>query len=434
MPDVTEDPLASLPESDRAPLLEAGLDLQRLRQHMARVRSEAPEDNFVRGTIAAPEAHEIESLPPRGSQEYGMLERRGLEALEAGQVALVVLAGGMATRMGGVIKALVDACPARASSICGAPRCARSNAATARPPPLWLMTSHSTDEGIRAALGDDAGRRAIATFHATSLASPDARRRAVFSTTNGQPSEHAPGHGDLPDALQRSGLLEAFVAARRQGDDDDQHRQSRRHPGPGDHRLSPAARQARDLRGRRQAGSGPRRHPGPRRRHAVPCSKSFASRRASIPTVVRVFNTNVFHFDAQALPRARHAWTFFTVNKKVDGQPVRPVRAAGERSHLRTCRPRTCTCRARATVPAFCRSKTTTSSRRGEPEIMSRRAKRGESFDAALSAAASVHVARSVPCLSAPARARRNFRAATHSSARARAQRRQQRRLDRTGA
>src|SRR5687767_11373248 len=143
MPDVTEDPLASLPESDRAPLLEAGLDLERLRQHMARVHSEAPEDNFVRGTIAAPEAHEIESLPPRGSQEYGMLERRGLEALEAGQVALVVLAGGMATRMGGVVKALVEALPGHTFLDLRLNEAESNTRRYGKPPPLWIMTSHA---------------------------------------------------------------------------------------------------------------------------------------------------------------------------------------------------------------------------------------------------------------------------------------------------
>ena len=37
------------------------------------------------------------------------LEALGAAALERGEVGLVVLAGGMATRMGGVVKALVEA-------------------------------------------------------------------------------------------------------------------------------------------------------------------------------------------------------------------------------------------------------------------------------------------------------------------------------------
>jgi UTP--glucose-1-phosphate uridylyltransferase len=37
---------------------------------------------------------------------------------------------------------------------------------------------------------------------------------------------------------------------------------------------------------------------------------------------VRVFNTNVFHFDAKALLELDMPWTFFTVTKKVDGKNV----------------------------------------------------------------------------------------------------------------
>ena len=40
------------------------------------------------------------------------------------------------------------------------------------------------------------------------------------------------------------------------------------------------------------------------------------------PATVRVFNTNVFHFDARALLELTMPWTFFTVTKKVEGQEV----------------------------------------------------------------------------------------------------------------
>ena len=40
------------------------------------------------------------------------------------------------------------------------------------------------------------------------------------------------------------------------------------------------------------------------------------------PATVRVFNTNVFHFDARALLELEMPWTFFTVTKKVEGQNV----------------------------------------------------------------------------------------------------------------
>jgi hypothetical protein len=40
------------------------------------------------------------------------------------------------------------------------------------------------------------------------------------------------------------------------------------------------------------------------------------------PKTVRVFNTNVFHFDARVLAELDIPWTFFLVNKKVGNDPV----------------------------------------------------------------------------------------------------------------
>jgi len=40
------------------------------------------------------------------------------------------------------------------------------------------------------------------------------------------------------------------------------------------------------------------------------------------PSTVRVFNTNGFHFDANALESLSIPWSYFRVSKKVDGAPV----------------------------------------------------------------------------------------------------------------
>jgi UTP--glucose-1-phosphate uridylyltransferase len=52
-------------------------------------------------------------VPDAASAAYADLRARGVAALQRGEVALCLLAGGMATRMGGVVKALVDALPGR---------------------------------------------------------------------------------------------------------------------------------------------------------------------------------------------------------------------------------------------------------------------------------------------------------------------------------
>jgi UTP--glucose-1-phosphate uridylyltransferase len=40
------------------------------------------------------------------------------------------------------------------------------------------------------------------------------------------------------------------------------------------------------------------------------------------PATVRVFNTNVFQFDAKALLGLEMEWNYYKVDKKVDGKPV----------------------------------------------------------------------------------------------------------------
>ena len=52
-------------------------------------------------------------LPEPGSDAWRAARDAGVEALAAGRVAQVVLAGGMATRFGGVVKGVVEALDGR---------------------------------------------------------------------------------------------------------------------------------------------------------------------------------------------------------------------------------------------------------------------------------------------------------------------------------
>ena len=79
----------------------------------ARARGEAAvardERNRVRGLVEAPREGAIVVHPSPGSAEYTRLASIGSAAIARGELAFCVLAGGMATRMGGVVKALVEA-------------------------------------------------------------------------------------------------------------------------------------------------------------------------------------------------------------------------------------------------------------------------------------------------------------------------------------
>jgi UTP--glucose-1-phosphate uridylyltransferase len=226
----------------------------------------------------------------------------------------------MATRMGGVVKALVDALPGKSFLDLRLREIEVIRERYGKQPPLWLMTSHSTDEKIKQALGARLKGDEVATFlqELSLRLTPEGN---VFFDAAGRPSEHAPGHGDLPDALKRSGLLERFVA---RGGKTLLMTNVDNLGGAIDpvilgfhlaHGL-PVTSEVVDKLGSDRGGI-------PVRVDGKPCVlEEFRIPPSFDPASVRVFNTNVFHFDAKALLELDMPWTFFTVTKKVDGKNV----------------------------------------------------------------------------------------------------------------
>jgi UTP--glucose-1-phosphate uridylyltransferase len=226
----------------------------------------------------------------------------------------------MATRMGGVVKALVDALPGKSFLDLRLREVEVIRERYGALPPLWLMTSLATDDQIKSALGDRRRGDDVATFlQGVSLRlTPDGK---LFLGADGRPSEHAPGHGDLPDALERSGLLERFV---KRGGKTLMMTNIDNLGGTLDplilgfhlaHGL-PVTSEVVDKLGSDRGGI-------PVRVNDKPCVlEEFRIPPSFDPATVRVFNTNVFHFDAKALLELDMPWTFFTVTKKVEGQPV----------------------------------------------------------------------------------------------------------------
>lgn len=293
-------------------------------------------DNRVRGRVEPPAADDVTDLPEPGSAEYKRLEAQGLAALENGACALVVLAGGMATRMGGVVKALVEALPGKTFLDLRLAEMDALERRAGRRVPLWLMSSHATDAALREALGDRIDGRNVAVFpQSLSLRlTPEGR---LFHDRSGKVSEHAPGHGDLPDALRESGLLSRFV------DGGGRVLMMANLDNLGatvdpvilgwhlDHRAQVTCEVV-DKVGSDRGGI-------PVRLDGRPVVlEEFRLPEGFDPKQVRVFNTNTFHFDAGALSNLDMDWTFFAVEKKVDGSPVIQFeRLVGEvTSHLDT--------------------------------------------------------------------------------------------------
>lgn len=203
--------LAALP----APLLERlrarGFESARLLRWAETVGKDRDARNRIRGDVQPPTPGDFVDAPAEGSAEHARLREAGLAALVRGEVAFCVLAGGMATRMGGVVKALVEVLPGKTFlDLRLAENEHLARVAGARIP-LWLMTSEATNRPIREALGArlQAGDR-CATFeqHVSLRLTPEGE----LFLEDGEPSVYATGHGDLPDALRESGLLGRFIA------------------------------------------------------------------------------------------------------------------------------------------------------------------------------------------------------------------------------
>jgi UTP--glucose-1-phosphate uridylyltransferase len=312
--------LASLPADVKSILAECGFNAQRLMSLAQPLKSGVAADNLVKGQITPPTSEDVLKLPEPGTAEYARLEKLGKAALERGEYALVVLAGGMATRMGGVVKALVDALPGQSFLDLRLREVQVIKERYGALPPLWLMTSHSTDAKIKAALGNRRQGDDVATF-LQELSLRLTPQGDVFISVDGRPSEHAPGHGDLPDALKRSGLLERFV---KRGGKTLMMTNIDNLGGTLDPVIlgfhlahgSPVTSEVVDKLGSDRGGIPARVDGKPQVLEEFRIPPSFD------PATVRVFNTNVFHFDARALLELDMPWTFFTVTKKVDGQNV----------------------------------------------------------------------------------------------------------------
>jgi len=185
----------------------AGLPTE-VRKALAKaVRDQVPSDNVVAGRVTEPDSSDLVALPTEGANERKEWIERGQAAIAAGEVAAVILAGGMATRFGGVVKAGVEAAGGRTfldlklSDV----RIAAERAGGVVP--IALMTSFATSDEVRSlAAPFDGPSTPVSVFEqCVSLRlAPDG---SLFREADGTASPYAPGHGDLSFALRTSGVM-----------------------------------------------------------------------------------------------------------------------------------------------------------------------------------------------------------------------------------
>jgi UTP--glucose-1-phosphate uridylyltransferase len=168
----------------------------------------SPESNVIRGSIEPPRAGDVTRLPSPGDADYADGREAGLDALRRGEVAQVVLAGGMATRFGGIVKAVLTAVDGMSFLEAKLVQTAALEREVGLRVPVALMTSFATDAAIRDHVAERDLGDPLVFNQFVSLRLEDSGE--LFRGAEGNVSLYAPGHGDLFPALRRSGTLDAL--------------------------------------------------------------------------------------------------------------------------------------------------------------------------------------------------------------------------------
>jgi UTP--glucose-1-phosphate uridylyltransferase len=145
------------------------------------------DENIVHDTLGVPDNFLVPTPKHRGA---------GSAAIAAGDVALVILNGGMATRFGGAVKGIVEVAPGESFLQ------RKLRGVTA---PVFVMNSFATDQPTRKHLG---GRVHYAIQGISRRLTPEGEPFA------GVQAYYAPGHGDVFAALAHCAAFRAFAAVK----------------------------------------------------------------------------------------------------------------------------------------------------------------------------------------------------------------------------
>ncbi len=307
---------------------------ERLRAHLRAGELDAGA-NRVRGRLEPPAAGDVRLLPDSGSQQRQALAQRGEAALRAGQVGCVVLAGGMATRFGGVVKAAVPALPGRSFLSLKLADFRRVARAAGVRIPVFVMSSFATHAALLELIETErCDELALEVF--PQLISLRLALDGGLFREDGKLSPYAPGHGDLSFALRRSGALQRFLAGggRLLATSNVDNLGATLEPAVLGAHLQSGAEMTAEVaaRGRGELGGAPARLDG-----RLQIIEDFR-----FPPEVELgrfpyFNTNTFVLDARALDRD-FALTWFVVRKRVGGQEaIQFEHLVGELSAFLSC-------------------------------------------------------------------------------------------------
>jgi UTP--glucose-1-phosphate uridylyltransferase len=270
------------------------------------------------GMVVSPGGEDLVVLAQSASTAGEELAAIGRAALARGEVGVVVLAGGMATRFGGGVKAVVEVLPGRSFLRLKLEAIRLAAEAAACSIPVFLMTSFATSDEIQRAVRDVVHPQIPIQILEQSVTMRFTKAGEVCLDALGRPSLCATGHGDLLPTLRSSGALASF---RKSGgrmlmvSNVDNLAAT----------LDPRVIGAHCRGGKSLTVEVVRKHPGDR--GGIPARvdgqlqivEEFRLPVGFDSSNVPFFNTNTFLFDAAAIDR-EFDFDWFPVHRKVDGQ------------------------------------------------------------------------------------------------------------------
>ncbi|MFT4842864.1 MAG: UTP--glucose-1-phosphate uridylyltransferase [Planctomycetota bacterium] len=191
------------------------LELQRRWQNDIAEGRLSKATNSVGGDLLVPALGTIHQLPSIDTKAHKEIEQLGRDAIKNGELGVVVLNGGMATRFGGVVKGIVPVLGKSRTFLGLAVQDVLMHRKAADcHVPFYCMNSFATDEATRAHFSDHAqfGLSKDCIHHLTqSVAVRMTKSGELFALENGEPSPYGPGHGDFASSFRKSGALKQFI-------------------------------------------------------------------------------------------------------------------------------------------------------------------------------------------------------------------------------
>jgi UTP--glucose-1-phosphate uridylyltransferase len=202
-PEIQKDVDAQLERAGVVEHADVGLDRAQVESHARAIASGelSKASNVVSAEPRLAGHEDVESLERLTPRERAELEELGREAIVRGRVAVAVLNGGMATRFGGDVKGIIPAVGGRTFL-----EVKLAQARKLGKVPFLIMNSFATHartlEFLAARGLGEAAQVFLQSVSVRLTPSGD-----VLRDSAGRVSLYAPGHGDFPGSLRRSGQL-----------------------------------------------------------------------------------------------------------------------------------------------------------------------------------------------------------------------------------